>query len=76
MTKFITLTPVHTSEEVRVGTGRILRDARGIAVRGDVTWQDYDKVASLEDGTTGILRKMESRLMSSTTYWLEVKEQS
>lgn len=53
----ITLTPAPTSDAVRVGLGLTLLTSDGIAVRGNVTWADYDKIAELTDGTVGVLRR-------------------
>ena len=68
----IKLTPERTSEAVRVGLGLTLRTEDGVAVRGDVTWQGYDRIAQLEDGTVGVLRQKYER--GQYTYWLEAGE--
>lgn len=53
----IKLTPAPTSDAVRVGLGLTLLTSDGVAVRGDVTHKDYDRVVQLEDGTVGVLRR-------------------
>ncbi len=74
MKKLITLYPIATTEEARVGVGLALVDDKGRYVKGDITWRDYDRQAALTDGTVGILKKYWFGLTNKTIYWLEVKE--
>lgn len=53
----IKLTPAPTSERVRIGLGLKLVTEDGLAVQGFVTPQDYGQIASLDDGTVGVLRR-------------------